>query len=144
MSVAVADQNLLFGILALQMDFISRDALIAGMAGWMFKKEDSLGAILVAQGALDQEQHELLTALVRAHLKKHGDDPEKSLAALEGLAAVCGDLEKIADAPLAASLKRAAQATQVADVRTVAPPLDAPPSAAQRFRILRPHALGGL
>jgi hypothetical protein len=30
-SRAAADRNLLFGILALQMDFISRDALIAAM-----------------------------------------------------------------------------------------------------------------
>jgi tRNA A-37 threonylcarbamoyl transferase component Bud32 len=144
MSVAVADQNLLFGILALQMDFISRDALIAAMAGWMFKKEDSLGAILVAQGALDQEQHELLSGLVRAHLKKHGDDAEKSLAALDGLAAVRGELEKIADAPLQASLKRVAHATQVADAATVAPAMGATTSAQLRYRVLRPHALGGL
>jgi hypothetical protein len=30
-----ADRNLLFGILALQMDFISLDALIAGMNAWV-------------------------------------------------------------------------------------------------------------
>jgi hypothetical protein len=38
MSAAAADRNLLFGILALQMDFISRDALIQGMNAWVLDK----------------------------------------------------------------------------------------------------------
>jgi hypothetical protein len=33
-----ADRNLLFGILALQMDFIQRDALIAAMHAWVLDK----------------------------------------------------------------------------------------------------------
>src|SRR5262249_49755447 len=35
---ADADRNLLFGILALQMDFIGRDALIAAMHAWVLDK----------------------------------------------------------------------------------------------------------
>jgi hypothetical protein len=35
---AAADRNLLFGILALQMDFISRDALIQGMNAWVLDR----------------------------------------------------------------------------------------------------------
>jgi hypothetical protein len=35
MPSAAANRNLLFGILALQMDFIGRDALIAGMNAWV-------------------------------------------------------------------------------------------------------------
>ena len=37
-----ADRNLLFGILALQMDFIGRDALIAAMNAWVLDKAKSL------------------------------------------------------------------------------------------------------
>jgi hypothetical protein len=33
-----ADRNLLFGILALQMDFVSRDGLIKGMNTWVLDK----------------------------------------------------------------------------------------------------------
>ena len=47
-----ADRNLLFGILALQMDFISRDALIAAMNAWVLDKAKPLGQILVEQKAL--------------------------------------------------------------------------------------------
>ena len=50
MSEIVADRNLLFGILALQMDFVTRDALIAAMNAWVLDKQKPLGAILVAQG----------------------------------------------------------------------------------------------
>jgi hypothetical protein len=44
-----ADRNLLFGILALQMDFISRDALIAARHAWVQDKKKNLGEILEAQ-----------------------------------------------------------------------------------------------
>ena len=47
-----ADRNLLFGILALQMDFISRDALIAAMNAWVLDKAKPLGQVLHEQGAL--------------------------------------------------------------------------------------------
>jgi hypothetical protein len=33
-----ADANLLFGVLALQMDFVGRDQLIAGMQAWVHEK----------------------------------------------------------------------------------------------------------
>ena len=51
----VADRNLLFGILALQMDFIAKDQLLAAMQTWVFDKTKSLGDILCAQKALDAE-----------------------------------------------------------------------------------------
>ena len=34
----MADRNLLFGILALQMDFITRDQLVAAMHAWVLAK----------------------------------------------------------------------------------------------------------
>ncbi len=48
-----SDRNLLLGIVALQMDFISRDELIAAMHGWTLDKTRSLSEILVRNGALD-------------------------------------------------------------------------------------------
>lgn len=47
-----ADRNLLFGIVALQMDFISSDQPIAAMQAWAFDKQKSLGQVLCEQGAL--------------------------------------------------------------------------------------------
>jgi hypothetical protein len=41
------DRNLLFGILALQMDFIGRAALVAAMNAWVLDKHKPLGQVLV-------------------------------------------------------------------------------------------------
>src|SRR3989442_1419356 len=57
MSAGNTDRNLLFGILALQMDFIGRDALVAGMNAWLLDKAKPLGRALCEQGALNSERH---------------------------------------------------------------------------------------
>src|SRR5438552_18361408 len=82
MASSTADRNLLFGILALQMDFISRDALIAAMHHWVLDKGKPLGRILQQQGTLGEEENALLEALVRKHLQRHSEDPRQSLAAI--------------------------------------------------------------
>ena len=87
---AHADRNLLFGILALQMDFITRDALVAAMHAWVLHKDRPLGQVLCEQGALTAADHALLDGLVQRHLQKHGDDPQRSLAALPLTQAAAG------------------------------------------------------
>jgi hypothetical protein len=81
-SSPASDRNLLFGILALQMDFISRDTLIRAMHAWVLQKTTPLGQILLEQQALSAEEHDLLHALVQKHIQKHGGDVQKSLATL--------------------------------------------------------------
>src|SRR5262245_34810630 len=73
---ASADPNLLCGIIALQMDFISRDALIAGMNAWVLDKAKPLDAVLLEQKRLTPEAHAVLEPVVRLHLANHDDDPE--------------------------------------------------------------------
>src|ERR1700674_1714444 len=104
MPPAHADRNLLFGILALQMDFISRDALVQAMNAWVLDKGKPLGQILLDQGQIEQAPRLLLDALVQEHLRLHDNDPEKSLAALSSLGSVREDLTRIADPKLQASL----------------------------------------
>src|SRR5262245_60718791 len=99
-----ADRNLLFGILALQMDFVSRDQLVTAMNAWVLDKAKPLGQILQDQGALSADAHALLEALVQKHLQLHGNDPQKSLAALSSVASAREPLEQIADADVQASL----------------------------------------
>src|SRR5205823_466969 len=101
---AHADRNLLFGILALQMDFISRDTLVEGMNAWVLDKEKPLGRVLVGQQALGEDEHALLEALVQKHLQRHGNDPRKSLAAVSSLASAREDLEQVGDPDVQASL----------------------------------------
>ena len=90
-----ADRNLLFGILALQMDFISREQLVAAMNAWVIEKSKSIGQILCAHGALQQPAHDLLEALVQKHLDIHGGDVQKSIAALSSLPPAPGELTQL-------------------------------------------------
>jgi serine/threonine protein kinase len=141
-----ADRNLLFGILALQMDFISRDALIAAMNAWVLEKTKPLGQILVEQGALESDAHALLEPLVKKHLAMHGGDPERSLAVLSSLGSARNALEQIADPDVQASLAQVS-ANRPAEEHSWPTRMSwagTPTSAGLRFRILRPHARGGL
>ena len=142
---AGSDRNLLFGILAVQMDFVTPDALIAAMSAWVLEKAKPLGRILLDRRALTEDEHQLLEALVAKHLQKHGGDPARSLAAVDSVGSVREQLVRIADPDLQASL---------AVVATGRPPdgSDATrthvgtsmPVSARRFRVLRSHARGGL
>lgn len=155
----IADRNLLFGILALQVDFISRDGLIAGMNTWVLDKKRPLSEILVEQKHLKVEHKDLVETLVAAHLKQHDNDPEKSLAALSPLVSVHQDLEQLDDDDVATSLGHV-RAVHVPAARVPPPKIPAvhitadpfattitagaSTSAGIRFQILRPHAKGGL
>jgi hypothetical protein len=74
------------------MDFIARDQLVAAMSAWALDKRRPLGRILSDQGALTEARRTLLEALVQEHLRQHGDDPERSLAALSSLGPARRDL----------------------------------------------------
>ena len=101
-------RNLLFGILALQNNFIGRDDLLAAFNSWVADKSRPLAQFLVDRGALDEARRALLEALVAEHLKQHGGDPEASLAAVSSLGSVRDELERFDDPDLRASLAVAA------------------------------------
>jgi serine/threonine-protein kinase len=111
-----ADRNLLLGILALQMDFVSRDALVAAMHAWVLRKSTSLGQLLLEQGALRADTHALLEAIVEKHLEMHGGDAHKSLAAVSSIRSLRNDLEQIADPDLCDSLAQVSVARQEEEV----------------------------
>jgi serine/threonine-protein kinase len=141
-----ADRNLLFGILALQLDFIGRDALIASMHAWVLDKARPLGQILVEQQALRPDERAALEALVLKHLERHGGDAEKSLAALPISTPLRQELHSLGDGDLRASLAQAAVTPDGAEdpYPTKASLAGSPTSSGQRYLILRPHARGGL
>jgi eukaryotic-like serine/threonine-protein kinase len=137
-----ADANLLFGILALQLDFIGRDHLIEAMNSWVLNKSRSLGEILEQRGALAPEERSLLDAMVAKHVERHGGDPAQSLEALS-VAAGTQTLRQVNDDDLQRSLDRVA-CLDTDPAATVTYPVSASPARHGRFRILRPHARGGL
>ena len=144
---SAADRNLLVGILALQLDFISREQLLAAMNAWVLEKGTPLDEILTRQGALQAEHRTLLGAQVAAHLKQHDDDPQKSLAAVSSIESVREDFKRIADPEIDASLVHVSQdrrATNSESDPFATRSVGESTSAGLRFRILRRHAEGGL
>lgn len=141
-----ADRNLLFGVLSLQMDFITSEALIAALNAWVLEKSKPLGRILVDQAALTHDEYALLDALVVKHLEKHRGNPEASLSAVgTPPAASRALLERVSDPELRAGLSRLKLTDPLDDTdltQTFArAPVDDGPG---RFHILRAHAEGGL
>jgi serine/threonine protein kinase len=143
---SAADSNLLFGLLALQNNFIDRDTLVAAFASWVTDKSRDLGRILLERGAVDADTHALLEALARKHLKLHGGDPEASLAALSSLGSVREDLDRVADPELQTSLARVPRNHDRTDPNATAVHTHTAGSstAGARFHILRLHRTGGL
>ena len=145
MSATHADSNLLFGVIALQMDFVSRDQLIAGMNAWALDKALGLGQVLVDQGAMVEETRELLERLVQQHVRHHGD-AMRSLASLDVPVTASEALKTIADEEIQQSLSGMGRTTAHVpqDGEPTAAYLGQPTSAGGRFRLLRVHARGGL
>ncbi len=153
MAAGNADRNLLFGILALQMDFVDRDALIAAMNAWVLRKDQPLGEILVLQGALAEDERRLLEPLVEKHLARHGGDAQRSLISVATERSLREALESVADFDVQASLAQfggaRVQASRQVDV--LSETLDIGESTTPgaggsdgRFRLLRLHDRGGL
>src|SRR5205823_2994627 len=136
-----ANRNLLFGILALQNNFISQNALLAALNVWIADKAQALSQILVQQGGLSSDRRALLEALVQEHFKQHGNDAEQSLAAVSSLGSAREELKQIADVEVQARLAHVVDPDRTL---TPAPSVGTSTSSGLRFRILRPHAKGGL
>jgi hypothetical protein len=138
-----ADRNLLFGILALQLDFISRDSLIAAMHAWVLDKAKPLGLILVEQRGLEPAKRDLLERLVAAHLEMHEGDVEQSIAALGIPPSVSQELHSLGDGDVAASLARVQTPTHDATPLPATTP-EKPGVSGLRYHILRPHGKGSI
>jgi eukaryotic-like serine/threonine-protein kinase len=140
-----SDLNLLFGILALQMDFIARDALIASMGVWALEKHRTIGEILVERGDLDPTDRALLGVIVDRHLARHNGDPVASLVAVSSIDSTAEALrQSVADPDVLASIAHFSTESQH-DPHATRPPdsTDYVP-AAIRYRKVRDHAKGGL
>jgi serine/threonine-protein kinase len=138
--------DLLFGLLALQNSMVSRDQLVVAFTVWTAAPGRSLAELLSEHGALRPEHRPLLDALVDAHLELHGGDLERSLAALHIGRSTRESLAGAGGPAVEATLARVgnqAGADAEAD-RTTTYAVGSATADGQRFRVLRPHAQGGL
>jgi eukaryotic-like serine/threonine-protein kinase len=144
-----ADRNLLFGLLALQTGMIDQSALVAAFHAWTRHKTRSMAELLLQQGAIDADDCSALEILATSHLKRHGDDVEKSLAAVPAPRSVMTGLAGIDDVDVAATLghvctgSHATEPAQSVDANATTL-MGGVAGNGQRFRVLRPHARGGL
>jgi hypothetical protein len=141
---ATADRHLLFGLLALQNGLIDQGQLILAFQAWTRDKTRSLA------DQLDADARAGLEAIVALHVKKHGD-VEHSLVAVPANHSTRASLAALGEPEIEATLARVTRsknghATEVDDDpdRTAALSVGAATSEGQRFRLLRPHARGGL
>jgi hypothetical protein len=134
---AAVDRNLLFGILALQNNFIDRETLLSAFNSWIVNKSISLGQILRDRGAVAADELSLLEALTAKHLEKYGNDPQKSLASLSSIGSVRDDLCRLEDEELQRSLRsygadrgKKGSSSPSGGLETVAPPIVGEPTSA--------------
>ncbi len=152
MSQPETNRNLLFAIMAVQMDFVPRDAMFSAMFAWTERKELPLGQILVDRGELSHARRALLDQLLDEHIKAHANDPARSLQALSSTDGVAEVLTRIPDVELQTSLGHLRELGQtrvgpdtLADFATVVPSTPGPLAPwTGRFRVVRRHAEGGL
>jgi hypothetical protein len=140
-----APRDLLFGLLALQNGMVTRDQLVLAFTAWTGSPGRPLADLLAEQGALRPEHRPLLEGLADAHLKLHGGDPKKSLAALDLNRSTRESLAHAGGAEVEATLAHVGSGSGSngdAD-RTSTYAVGTATSAGQRFRVLRPHAREG-
>jgi hypothetical protein len=81
-NATAVEQNLLFGLLALQADLISRDDFLQACEQWSAGRELSFPRLLVQRGWLKAEDRREVERLVERKLARHGGDVRASLAEL--------------------------------------------------------------
>src|SRR5438067_609955 len=125
------DQELMAGLLALQLGFVTRDALAEALRAWSDDGQ-GLGQVLIERDALRGDQLALVEALVRDHHELLGGGGP-ALYVVPTLASGPGSDPF---ATVAGTLGDDPFATRAGSFELVPP--------ATRFRRLRPHAKGAL
>ncbi len=93
-------RDLLFGLLAPQNGMLDQAQLVAAFGTWTLAKDRPMAEILFEQAVLEGSLSALLDSPVSAHLTLHGDDAEKSLAALDADRSTRERLSRPGDAEL--------------------------------------------
>jgi serine/threonine protein kinase/tetratricopeptide (TPR) repeat protein len=143
MATTAAESNLLFGLLALQNGLIDQDQLVAAFRAWTRDRSRALADYLAARGDLDADQRAGVEAMVGLHIKKHGD-AGRSLAALPAGRSTRESLAAIGDPVIEHTLTQLASGSDDDPDRTASYAVGTATADGQRYRVLRPHARGGL
>lgn len=144
------ERDLLFGVLALQNNFVAREVFLGAFSAWIADKSRPLADYINQLGKLSRRNFALLSDLVEVHLEQHGGSPQQSLAAVSSIESVREALEEFQDSELRESLCHLSAARYSRMPESDGDPyltLDSsltPSGGSERFRILRFHRRGGL
>ncbi len=145
-------RNLLFGLLAWQLGFVSREKLVAGFSAWLRDRSKSLEGLLLEQQTISVDQKDLLLGLMAKHLELHGNSVANSLQALSSIGSVAEELAQLSGGALQATLEFVGRSKEDSgSLETITLPPGGQASGAAsgkggrpRYRIVRSHAKGGL
>jgi serine/threonine-protein kinase len=131
-------------LLALQNGLIDQDQLVAAFRAWIRDPSRPLADYFAARGDLDPEQRAAVEAMVGLHLKKHDGDAARSLAAIPVGPSTRESLAALGDSAIERSLTQLGSGPECDTDRTASYAVGTASADGQRFRVLRPHARGGL
>jgi tetratricopeptide (TPR) repeat protein len=142
MGGADTDRNLLFGVLALQLDLIDAAQFADACSGWAARKrEASLAGVLAGRGWISAEDRAEVGRLLERKLRRHGGDAHASLAAVAD-GAVHGALAAVSDPEVQQSL--AGLGGRRAGGHVLLSTIGYQPESRERYTLTRLHAQGGL
>lgn len=133
-----ADRNLLFGLLAFQNNFITRQQLLVAFASWSSNQQKALPELLLAQQAITGDVRDLLSKLVEQHIKSRGD----ASSSIQSLTV---------DPDLRSQISMMAETQLLSPIEERSKPQEFPPTLpdldrakGERFLVVRPLDRGGL
>jgi eukaryotic-like serine/threonine-protein kinase len=134
------DRNLLFGVLALQADFLDAPKFAEACSAWAGRKDTPLADLLVERSLLTEQQCGLIDQLLQQKLKKHGGDAKAGLAEVT-TDEVKQSLAGLDDAEVRQSL---AGLTPPAQGHVLFSTTAYVPTGSDRYTLSRLHATGGI
>jgi serine/threonine-protein kinase len=130
-----ADRNLLFGVLALQMDLLDAAQFAEACSAWATRKDTALADLLVERGWLTRDDRRDVERVLERKLRRHGGDIHASLAdvATPGVRRTLADVADPGVQQSLAALRPPQPATLAYE-----------PDRRQRYTRTRLHATGGI
>lgn len=140
-----ASYQLIFGILALQNDFITREQLLGAFTRWIADKTRPIEQYLSESGILPEDERGLVASLAKKHIAKHGDDAEKSLGRFGAdLSPLLTGLNALGDVDLETSVKTFESEFETKTQILVDDFIATDRSNSSRYEVVSGHAKGGL
>lgn len=136
-------RNLLLGILSYQLRLVDREGLMATLRVWIADKSQPFDDLLRAKIPEQDKSFAFILALVEQHLQSHPLGPDLILSVVGSNDSLLDELLSFGDPDIDATLEASRRTATGPEVTTDWPPRTHS-TTVERFRILRPHARGGL